>query len=300
MKKSFVCGTLLSFAMLATAAGTARGQSISIRTDNDVPITNCDQLRISFDHHGVSRDEQDFTIPKSQAPRLEARPSEHGGVRVQGWDRDEYQVKACKAAKDNADLGRISVSVSGGRVEVKGPSRDESWVVYLLIQAPRDAALNLETKNGEIGLRDLNGKIDARTLNGPIEVKQCAGDIHAQAKNGPIDFDGSHGNLHLESENGPLSIELTGNRWEGGELEGRTENGPLSVHVPRDFASGIEVEASGSSPFDCQAKACTDAHGNWGRDHRGVTLGTGAAVIRLSSVNGPVSIEDKPRLNDPI
>jgi len=291
MKKLIAGWALLSSALLVAAVSPARGQDISTDTDDDSPLTSCDQVHIHFDHHSPARDEQDFTIPKSQAPRLEARPSENGGIQVLGWDRDEYQIKACKAAENSADLKSISVSVNGGRVEVKGPSHEKSWVVYLLIRAPRDAALDLETENGDISLQDLNGKIEARTTNGPIGLRQCGGEIRAKAQNGPISFDGNSGSLHLETENGPLSVRLTGNRWDGAGLEARTENGPLTLKVPHEFTSGIHVEATGFSPFNCEAKACDDAHGVWGRKHHGVDMGSGIALVRMSTVNGPVSIE---------
>src|SRR4029077_9612385 len=125
MKKLFVGWALLSAALFVAGVSPARGQDISTDTDDDSPLTSCDQVHIHFDHHSPARDEQDFTIPKSQAPRLEARPSENGGIQVLGWDRDEYQIKACKAAENSADLKSISVSVNGGRVEVKGPSHEK-------------------------------------------------------------------------------------------------------------------------------------------------------------------------------
>ena len=296
MKKRFSMRTMVSAAVLLAGVLPVCGQSVSTDTDNKTPLTTCEQVHIRFGHGSSTvRDEQDFTIPKSQVARLEARPSENGGVRVQGWDRDEYQVKACKAAENASDLSHISVSVNDGRVEVNGPSRESHWLVYLLIQAPHDADLDLETRNGEIALLDLNGKIDARTTNGPIEIERSGGEIHAKAENGPISFDGNSGSLRLETENGPLSVRLTGDRWEGAGLEGRTENGPITLRVPREFTSGIHVESAGHSPFSCEASACNDAHGTahgtWKSRHSGVDLGSGSTVVRMSTVNGPVSIE---------
>lgn len=291
MKKAFVVGAMLSAALLFASVLLARGQEITTDTDGDSSLTNCDQVHIRFDHRSAARDEQDFTIPKSQVAHLEVRPSENGGVYVQGWDRDEYRIKACKAVENGSDLSRVSVSVNGGRVEVKGPWQESGWVVYLLIQAPRDAALDLETERGAIGLRGLNGKIEARSTNGPIDLRQCGGEIHGKAETGPISVDGNTGNLHLETKNGPLSVRLTGNRWDGAGLEGSTQNGPLTLKVPRGFASGIHVEATGHSPFICEARACDDAHGVWRSQRQGVDLGRGSAVVRLSTVNGTVSIE---------
>jgi hypothetical protein len=291
MKTIFAIRGILFAGVLLAGVLPVHGQSISTDADNDSPLTSCERVHIRFSHGNAVRDEQDFTIPRSQAARLVAHPSENGGVRVQGWDRDEYGIKACKAAESSSDLGQISVAVNGGRVEVNGPSNQSRWVVYLIIQAPHDAGLEIATVNGEIGLSDLNGKIEARTTNGPIDLKRCGGEIHAKAENGPISFDGNSGSLRLETENGPLDVRLTGDHWEGAGIEGRTENGPLTLKVPRGYASGIHVEVAGNSPFSCEANVCEDAHGDWKSHHSRVDLGSGPTAVRISTVNGPVSIE---------
>lgn len=182
---------LLAFAAVAATAlfgagrGTARAQGVTTSTDDRAVITDCDDVEIRFEHRHTVRSEEQFTVPKAQAPRLVARPSTNGGIRVQGWDRNEYFIKACKAAETDSELRQISVSVHDGRVDVKGPSGERSWLVYLLIQAPRDAVLDLETTNGEIGLREVAGKIEARTTNGPISLTKCSGDIRARAGERP-------------------------------------------------------------------------------------------------------------------
>ncbi len=288
---------LLAFAAVAVfeaGRGQARAQSVTTSTDDHSAVTDCDDVEIRFDHHRQPvRDEVQFTIPKAQAPRLVARPSTNGGIRVQGWGRDEYFVKACKAAESDSELKQIAVSLHDGRVDVRGPSSEHSWVVYLLIQAPRDAVLDLETTNGEIGLREIHGKIEARTTNGPISLTKCSGEIRAHAENGPIDFSGNSGSLRLDTENGPLSIRLTGKQWEGTGLEGRTENGPLTLRLPDGYTSGVHVEATGYSPFNCEARACDQARGTWRSNHHGVEMGTGTPMVRMSTVNGPVSIESE-------
>ncbi len=289
---------VLAFGVVAatTFFGAGRGEAraqVTTSTDDGAVITDCDDVEIRFEHRHAVRSEEQFTIPKAKAPRLVARPSTNGGIRVQGWDRDEYFVKACKAAEDDSELRQIRVSVQDGRVGVDGPSDEHSWVVYLLIQAPRDAVLDLETTNGEIGLREIRGKIEARTTNGPISLTKCSGEIRAHAENGPIDFSGNSGSLRLDTENGPLSIRLTGKQWDGSGLEGRTENGPLTLKVPDGYASGIHVEATGYSPFNCEARACDQARGTWRSNHHGVDMGGGTPAVRMSTVNGPVSIESE-------
>jgi hypothetical protein len=98
-----------------------------------------------------------------------------------------------------------------------------------------------------------------------------------------------------ESQNGPISVRLAGNRWDG-RLEAHARNGPLSLSLPEGYASAVSVQSSGRSPFQCRAKACGEARKNWDEDSRRIEFGDSSApVVRLTTVNGPVSIRsDRP------
>jgi DUF4097 and DUF4098 domain-containing protein YvlB len=97
------------------------------------------------------------------------------------------------------------------------------------------------------------------------------------------------GDVDIDTQNGPISVKLSGNRWDG-KLEAHARNGPLSLSLPEGYASAVTVESSGRSPFQCRAKACGEARKNWDEDSRRIEFGSSAPVVRLSTVNGPVSI----------
>jgi len=271
--------------------------SISISTGDDNNATDCNQVKIPFSGQPVARDEQDFTLTRKDASRLSVRPGNNGGIIVHGWDRAEYQIKACKAASGGSEsdahsrVGRISVSASDGSVASQDPLGDDPWAVLFIVQAPRGAVMQMETENGEIGVHGISGSIDANSHNGPISLEDCGGQVRAHTENGPIDVSGKSGDFHLDAHNGPISVHLTGSRWEGGGLDARTEDGPLTLKIPDGYTSGVSVEASGSSPFSCKASACHDVHGDWINDARNVKLGSGNTVVRLRTVNGPVTVE---------
>jgi len=281
-----------------------RDHSISISTADGNNVTDCNQVNIRFSGQPVARDEQDFTLAPKDASRLSVRPGNNGGIIVRGWDHPDYQIKACKAASGGSDsdahsrLGRISVSVNGGSVISEGPQGAHPWAVFFIVQAPRGAVMQMETENGEIGVRGISGSIDADSHNGPISLEDCGGRVRAHTENGPIDVSGKSGDFHLDAHNGPISVHLTGSRWEGAGLDARTEDGPLTLRIPDGYTSGVSVEASGSSPFSCKASACHDVHGDWINDARNVKLGNGNTVVRLRTVNGPVTVESNSGSHD--
>jgi DUF4097 and DUF4098 domain-containing protein YvlB len=164
-------------------------------------------------------------------------------------------------------------------------------VVFFIVQAPRGAVLDMETINGEISFRHVSGRIDARAANGPISLRDCQGQVRAHTENGPIDFFGQSGDFRLDAQNGPISVRLTGNQWDGAGLDARTENGPLTLEVPDGYTSGVRVESAGYSPFECKASACDHAQGTWRGGHNSIAMGSGNALVKMRTVNGPVSIQ---------
>jgi len=307
MKKianGFFPGCLLA-ALLAPAAASAG--NVSVRTGGDREIENCQQIQIEFDDRDAERAEDTFTLASGTAP-LEVHLPSHSGIQVLGWSREEISVTSCKAARSSEILDRISVSAEAGRLLVRGPGGDD-WLAYLILRVPRGAELDLEARNGPIGFsgvsgklrartsngpisfRDSSGQIDAHAENGPISLKYCSGEVRAAAINGPIHVSGNEGSFRVSTQNGPISVALTGDRWTEGGLEASAVNGPLSLTIPEDYRSGVRVETRGHSPVSCPASACKRVRKTWDDDERSIEFGDSEPVVRMSTVNGPVSIK---------
>ncbi len=296
-----------------------RHHGLNISTSDDRRITDCGQVRIRYEDEETARAEEKLTAPKSKVSTLRVDGPANGGMRIQAWDGDEFSVTACKAASGWKEseakqrLGEISVSFSNGELTARGPSDEDTWVVYWIIQAPRNSTFDLSTNNGEISLFEADGHVKARSHNGPISLVKFSGDanlrttngpiglhsaqgeIDARTENGPIDFSGNGGNIRMDTQNGPVEVRLTGNSWAGTGLEANTQNGPVTLMIPDGFSSGVRVEAAGHSPFSCEARGCDSAHGSWRRNHQSVQFGGDTSTVRLSTVNGPVSIEGSGR-----
>jgi DUF4097 and DUF4098 domain-containing protein YvlB len=289
-----ISATALLALILTGARAASRHHSVSISDGHKQPVTDCSDLRIRFDERDAVVRSEERTLTKAEAPTLEIRPHANGGVQIVGWEKDTYSVTACKAAS-GADaeriLSQISMSVEKGKISTKGPGDDDDWTVYLLIRAPKSAVLDLETKNGPISLYDVDGKLTARAHNGPISLKNFSGEADITAVNGPISLEGSNGNVRVHTENGPISVALTGKTWSGAGLTADAKNGPLTLMVPRDYQSSFVVESRNYSPVSCKS-ICDNARKTWDDENRRIEFGSSPAMIRLSTVNGPVSVRD--------
>lgn len=282
------CSTAAAI-LFNTGKVQARHYRDGLSTHSHGMVNSCDDLNFEYEGHDAARAEQHFTVPNSAAP-LEVDAARNGGLQVVGWTGNDYSVTACKGAASDGLLKEISVSVSGSQVTANGPG-DSEWTVYLIVKAPKGSNLSLEAHNGPIGLRDLSGKVAAHSENGPISVKNCSGEIDSHTVNGPISMSGNGGALKLETQNGPISVALAGNRWGAGGVTAHTENGPLSLEVPANFESGVRVEMSGRSPVSCHATQCSKSNRTWDDDNRYIEFGGANPTIRMSTVNGPVSVD---------
>jgi DUF4097 and DUF4098 domain-containing protein YvlB len=292
-----VSATALLALVLTGARAASRHHSVSISDGHKQPVTDCSDLRIRFDERDAVVRSEERTLTKSEAPSLEIRPHTNGGVQIVGWEKDTYSVTACKAASGSgADaeriLSQITMSIDKGKVSTQGPGSDDDWAVYLLIRAPKSAVLDLETKNGPISLYDVDGKLRARAHNGPISLKNFSGEADITAVNGPISLEGSNGNVRVHTENGPISVALTGTMWNGTGLSADAQNGPLTLTVPKGYQSSFVVESRNYSPVSCKASICENARKTWDDNNRRIEYGSMPAMIRLSTVNGPVSVRD--------
>jgi len=287
----YAAAAAICAAALLLPSGTQAGAlspHLSVSGDGDT----CADLKVRSEGE-VALAGETFTLPKTQPLAIEG--TTRGGIRVRGWERPDYSVQACKiaVAGDRAgaetSLKDISVKQVSGRFSASGPASGD-WMVYYIVRAPKDADLDLETRNGPLSLDAVAGRIKARAGNGPVSIHECTGEIQARTANGPVSFSGAGGDVSLAAQNGPLSIRLSGSEWQGPKLEARTVNGPVSLHVPDTYHSGIRIETGAHTPLSCRAGICSGAASEVSGDQRSLQLNGANPLVRLSTGHGPVAV----------
>ena len=289
MRRLLIATFLFLLATTAFAHGRNRGMSISI-DDDWRDVTDCSDVRVTFDGDRVPMQTQEISVGRGP---LKISSDHHGGIYVNGWEGSGFSVKACKANDTDVNPSSIRITNTAEGLSVDGPDSGQ-WVVYFLVRAPRGATLDLSATNGPITLAGVDGTVKARVQNGPISLKETSGKIDARAQNGPISLTGGSGDVILQAQNGPVSVKLAGTSWNG-ELDASTKNGPISLKIPRGFRSGVVVEQRGHGPITCRAEDCkrVSLYDDSDDDRtRRIELGSGTQNVRLSTVNGPVSVKD--------
>ena len=295
----FLAAGSLSLALFVPAEQVARGTV-------QLEAADCSRHSMTFGDLHSAYAVQHAVVPIT-AGVLEVQPDTNGGVRIEKGSGAAYAITACIGAGGTSQeeaqraVNSIRLVTEGNRVRVLNDEKLRNWGVQIVVEAPDGAQINAETRNGPIGISGVDGRFNVRAQNGPISVRGVSGQITATAVNGPVSVTGSRGEFDLETQNGPITVHLEGSSWEG-KLDARAKNGPLSVRIPDNYASGVEITSSGNSPWNCRGGACGNANtsaqgnwdrGNWNREPRTLKIGNDPVVVRISTVNGPVSIDNR-------
>lgn len=284
---------LLSLFLVATtvSAGSGRNRDVSMSIEDGDEVTDCGDLTVRFNGQRATMVSQEIPFT---GRALKVKSETHGGIRATGWNGSSYGITLCKAAAPGSSPDQIRVSVQGNELTATGPENDQ-WVAYFLIRVPRNGDLELSSENGPISLDNVNGRINAQAENGPVSVKDSSGTIVATTTNGPVSISGGSGQVRLAATNGPVSVKLAGSTWDG-KLDASTKNGPVSLKIPRGFRSGVLVTSAGHGPVTCRAEGCPRGGFRYDDESndrpREIELGSGDRVVRLSTVNGPISVKD--------
>ena len=194
-------------------------------------------------------------------------------VTVQSTDTANVSVKAIlRSRADTLEKAQERVNAivfemvqAGDKLLLRYNSADQSLDVRKYsgvsfeVTVPAQADVEVDTSNGSITIRGIEGQFTLDTSNGGIDLYDLVGEVIADTSNGAIDVDGFRGTLNLETSNGAIDIEdveagVTARTSNGridfsGVLVGdshqlRTSNGAINVEVPLD--SDITFDASTS------------------------------------------------------
>jgi hypothetical protein len=291
------CGLVLAVSCLVFSAGASAGhrhQGADISIESAGALRSCDDWSVRIDGERATVSSETIEIAGSS---LSVDAARNGGATIRGGSGRSFSVTLCRAAGAALGAGalsQITMSRSGDRLSVDGPSRD-GWAAHLIITAPAGASLRAAVANGPIDARDFDGTLELEASNGPISLDKVSGVVSARTANGPISLDEGAGTVSLRAINGPVTVRLDGSGWIGQSLDASSTNGPVTLAVPRGFASGVELRSAGHAPWRCPESLCGAMAKSWGDDdeEKIVRFGGATTVVRLSTENGPVSVKER-------
>ena len=166
----------------------------------------------------------------------------------------------------------------------------------------------LQSSNGSIKVRGLEGKLDAKTSNSGIDLVAVVGDFTGRTSNGSITvdglqgtFDGSTSNssikgriekmpggapLKADSSNGSIDLSLPD--YKGQPMDIDTSNSSITLRLPAGINADLRASTSNSSlsnEFEMTSTGVISKNRIEGK------IGSGGGPIRVSTSNGSIRIQ---------
>ena len=216
------------------------------------------------------------TLTFNPSGTIEVDARQNGGIRIEGWERDDVRILAkVQAWTRNGDnpedvVGDIEIR-TGGVIRADGPNnrRRRGWSVSYRMMVPRNSDLDLRAHNGGISVSNVSGDIESRTVNGGTTLEDVEGDVRARTTNGGV------------------TVRLSQDRWTGDGLDVETTNGGVTLTLPSDFQADLTTgTVNGGIDIDFPITV----QGRLNRRRIQTTLNGGGPPVRVVTTNGGVRI----------
>jgi DUF4097 and DUF4098 domain-containing protein YvlB len=201
----------------------------------------------------------------------------NGSVQVEGWSRDEVEVSAVKTSRsDSRDLEQVKIEVDHSHpgqvaVHTRYPQGEGAEVaVEYHVHVPYKILLgSIETVNGSVTVRGVEGGGELRSVNGNVEVFDSSGRFSEKTTNGNLRLE-----LRYLMAGGPMNLETVNGSVVLGLPEGaRADLKVLAMNG--EFYSELPVTSAASKPAAQAFRA---------------KLGTGGGEISVRTINGGIRL----------
>ena len=283
MKRTTLTIAVLGIALLSVASVASNRRTmahfessrIAVTADSSLPQSQGDMLTEEF--HQL--------YPLTASGRVSIA-NINGGVRIAVWDLNQVKVDAIKKAYRREALDEVKIDVvntaDSVRIKSKYPERDQNFtneksrrhenpaVVEYTLTIPRKAQLD-----------------SAELVNGSLEIEGAEGDVKAACVNGRVKATGLMGDVKLSTVNG--SVEATVSRLDDAKgVTLNSVNGSIVLIIPANASAQVKantVHGAITNDFGLEVN-----DGQFvGHDLSG-QIGSGGPRVRLSNVNGSISI----------
>jgi hypothetical protein len=252
-------------------------------------------------------------LPQSQAPALTlaAQNGAYLSVSIQGAKQDDWKLQFCARGEGNSvadakqylntvSMSRIGslVTLDGGEVGPIGPGGPPGGRGNLLVNAPADAPVTVDSWSGAVAVHDMDGPVRLSAPRARITVLNTTGRVDANG--GIVDFAGSKGSV-MATASMETDIKITGQRFEG-KLSADADR-EARVLVPKGFQTSMELIVRRPKDFICRADVCGRMHqrrdNSWYIFSYAGAGGASTGHISVRSGNSTVVVDNADQTNWP-
>jgi hypothetical protein len=196
----------------------------------------------------LTRETETNTQTLAAAPSIVIE-SDSGDIEVLGSDRGDIRLMT-KRHKSIFGRPHVDVSYADGRLRL-----DEDCVrldlfggcgVDYRLEVPRDVAVRLVTRSGDVSAANLGGDADLQTRSGDVNASHVLGTVRLQTRSGDVDVDSPSADIDADTRSGDVDVRAR----DATRVRAQTSSGDVHVSVP-DRTYAVQARAaSGDEDID--------------------------------------------------
>jgi hypothetical protein len=230
--------------------------------------------------------------------------SENGSIEINAGTDNEVRVEATLT---DAPRVQYELSQDGETITIDAKISKEWWffgsaAADITITAPASTYVEVDTSNGSVELRGMEGSGVLHTSNGKIVLKDMKGDYNGTTSNGAIEIGVLEGTCVISTSNGSVDVwdvkgeveieSSNGEIWFSGEMTAGTKsrlvtsNGKVDVELLGTPSVSLDAKTS-NGVVTCELVITATLTRE---DHLVGTIGAGEAELYIRTSNGDVTI----------
>lgn len=237
-----------------------------------------------------------LSAPISEGGLFTAR-THNGSIDIAGAEVQQCSMEATiegraateEVAQELAEATAVTLEQRGDGLVVKidkpALKRNQSVSVSLDVELPGRVSLAVETHNGGVDIKDIQGEVESTSHNGSITARSVAGNIELLTHNGKVVCREFVGDARLTTHNGGVILSYLDSAPPVCEVVVETYNGSIEFTAPPGFSAKADIETyNGSINTDIPITIV----GELSKNRRKGTIGSGEGALRLSTHNGSI------------
>ncbi|MEA3176503.1 MAG: hypothetical protein QOI59_26 [Gammaproteobacteria bacterium] len=203
-------------------------------------------------------------------------------------------------SQQNGNLVELTVLRNPG-VTIGFNDKELSTEVHM----PRDADLQIHTRDGRIDVSSVNGAITLHTTDGAIKASQLTGRIEIRSVDGAISLAQADGSCEVSSTDGSIRVggrfdaldikttdgSVVAKAEQGSKMSGawniRTVDGGIELALPHDFQANVDARTRDGH---ISLALPVTVQGNIGKSEVHGTLNGGGPELTLRSTDGSIRL----------
>ncbi len=241
-------------------------------------------------------DEWSKTYDLTGKPEFRLRAHD-ANVRIETWDQNKIEARVTTRGLHIGSGGLEILEHQQGNavdLELRQPHRvhfsigTETRRTELEIHMPRSMKIAVQSGDGDVEARNLEGELDFTTGDGRLNLEDVDGTLRLHTSDGSAHVSGRFDVLDVHTSDGTLEVEARPGSQIREPWEIHSSDGSVNLKIPGDLPADVEMRSSDGS---ITTNVPLVVEGNFGRhDIRGKMNG-GGNRLSIRTSDGSVTLD---------